>query len=1255
MRLRITWGGGANRTWFGKFTAAGGEISRLTPLGLAPDAGATLMLQGNSVLVRSIQSTDFAGVDFDWTGNSDATLLIEMESREAPGNRLRHSLTMSEILSADDSSTRTQLQLDENQNRIEITRAPGDRLRPIFSRPHLVFSSGERFEFLLAPIDKPQPGLNNAQLQIELKPARSDDVIWRQQLRLRANDRQLVLDESVAIDLPQEEGAYDVQLSLVDNNLASRWKWNRQLYQRTIQLVVISSARPPAESVELWREIATIDPAQRDWLERIPTLPHLRLANWSPGVLGNRGVSVLRLGQQQLVSLQPGGWQAIPLHVDQPNRPHIVEIEYLDDGPLSLGISLLQPDMQGQIPPFGMDSGISIPDENAPGETTIRKHRMFVWPSHSTPYLLVANRHDRRSAAIGKIRLMAGPERLAPQSTSLPSSEHRQYFAFYEKPLFADNFSAIRHVDRETGQSIDDWHSFYTGASRWAEYLKANGYTGAMLVVAADGSALYPSEALQPSPRFDSGSFSSQGHDPIRKDVVEMLARVFQREGLRLIPVIHFNSPLVALEQLREFDNTAAGIDLVDPQGHALRSVFRDGTRPVSFYNLLDPKVRQATLAVAQEFVERYQNHSCMGGLGVLYARDAVCVMPGQTWGVDRFTIQRFAQQSGLQTELESSGYEFIFRLLQSERRDLWLNWRTHQTGRWLTQLQLLGAKFQGDGKLFVLGTDMFRTQDAFSALTPSLRRRSNLVEAANRIALPIETINQHPQIVLLHPFELAVENTLAENRLNVHLQQSNQLGELTGETPAGVLFTHRCAWAQFSELQKHKLFGQSQQQPLMRLQPLIPSDRWNRERFVHNLRQADCHYFVDGGWLTSFGQEEQIAELIEIFTRLPAAPFLPVESSQAQPQGPVVRQAKFDGFHYFYVVNPTPWPVEATLQIRGDVSSLESLSQQIISGDGGDNQQFTVQLAPFQLAGFRGPTNLQVEDFQTVYPTKLEEQLQSRLNQLVTKVSRAENALPIQVLTNPGFEQQSTTGGDPANIKASNEFGWFFEHQDQISLQQDDVKQGDSALVIHSQGKEIWIRSNEFAPPVTGRLSVAAWMRTSDPANPPPIRISIDGHDGIQRYYRYGQINSTGPDASDGADRIGQQWRQFAVHFDDIPPAGMDGLRIGFDLMGPGQVEIDQVEIYDRWLDAQDSNALTQLLALAGFQLTNHQNYDQCRHILEGYWPRFLREFFPDPVAPPEPESDPTAQLPVNDSIAEPPRASFFDQFKNDIFPNRR
>ena len=86
------------------------------------------------------------------------------------------------------------------------------------------------------------------------------------------------------------------------------------------------------------------------------------------------------------------------------------------------------------------------------------------------------------------------------------------------------------------------------------------------VTVACDGSAIYPSRILGASPKHDSGTFFSNGQDPIRKDVLEMLFRMFEREGLVLVPTLAMSGPLPVVEESRILSGEGGQFEMVSYQ-----------------------------------------------------------------------------------------------------------------------------------------------------------------------------------------------------------------------------------------------------------------------------------------------------------------------------------------------------------------------------------------------------------------------------------------------------------------------------------------------------------------------------------------------------------------------------------------------------------------------------------------------------------------------------------------------------------------
>src|SRR4030095_5283589 len=251
------------------------------------------------------------------------------------------------------------------------------------------------------------------------------------------------------------------------------------------------------------------------------------------------------------IEISPRGWQAYPLAISTPGSPHVLEVEYPSDVEQTLGISLVEPNSFGHVGPIGLDSGIDVPAATAGHKPQIRRHRLTCWPQTRTPWLLLVNRRTDLPALVGKINVLAGPAELPPLKIPQPNFATRTMAAYYDKPLFVENFSATEAVDAASGRSFRDWVTFYSAGQRLMQTLRQGGYNTLVLTVACEGSAIYPSHLFAPTPKYDTGTFFESGQDPVRKDVLELLLRLCDRNGIQLIPAVSFTAPLPELEPIR--------------------------------------------------------------------------------------------------------------------------------------------------------------------------------------------------------------------------------------------------------------------------------------------------------------------------------------------------------------------------------------------------------------------------------------------------------------------------------------------------------------------------------------------------------------------------------------------------------------------------------------------------------------------------------------------------------------------------------
>jgi hypothetical protein len=175
-------------------------------------------------------------------------------------------------------------------------------------------------------------------------------------------------------------------------------------------------------------------------------------------------------------------------------------------------------------------------------------------------------------------------------------------------------------------------------------------------------------------------------------------------------------------------------------------------------------------------------------------------------------------------------------------------------------------------------------------------------------------------------------------------------------------------------------------------------------------------------------------------------------------------------------------------------------------------------------------------------------------------------------------------------------------------------------------------LASQPISAPATGRLSMAVWLRIESPDRQPPLRLALEGKWNGSDYYRYAQVGR----AADGGmsnSPLGTEWEQYIFQVDDLPLTSLSSLRMRFDLMGEGEVWIDDVQLYNLAFSNPEIVELMKLIALLDYKL-QCGNVGDCVRLLDGYWPRFLVENVPLPATliakqpsekKPAPEKTPT------------------------------
>ena len=1025
------------------------------------------------------------------------------------------------------------------------------------------------------------------------------------------------------------------------------------------------------ENKDNFEQVLEIDPANPRWYEMLnkiqfPRLPlgGARLPKSWRGPLGNGCQAERGHPLGKLVELKPNrdspdvSWEAYWLPIDRPGRPHILEVDYPSDVSQTLRVNILEPNAAGGLAAVEVGVGFDVA-KKVVGDGTEprwRRHRMIFWPRTATPLVMIANGRDRSPAVYGKIRVLAGGERLPVRQQTIGAGEAgsgRLLAAYLDRPLLGENFSVEESLDAWSGRCLHDWRTFYEGGRRMVEYLRHAGYNGLMLAVLADGSAIYPSKRLQPTPRFDTGAFFASAQDPVRKDVLEMLLRMFDAEGMRLVPTIEFAAPLPELEAIiRGGGPRSTGIEWVGPDGKKWRETWppRRGLAP--YYNSLHPRVQDAMLGAMRELLGRYAHHASFDGLAVRLSADGYAQLPGPEWGLDDATVARFERDTGVRVPGE--GTDCFARRAKffgedANRRE-WLRWRAGELAKFYRRAAAELATIRPDARLYLVGAEMIGGPALDAELRPSLPRQTTMTDALLRIGIDARQLRDaDDRIILLQPRPIESNGDLG--RLAADLE----IGRLADaddnfrcfKTP-GCLFYHRPREISIGSFDDKSPFGPSQ--AWLVSQP-TPADAANRRRFVHGLAALDAQVMVDGGWVMPIGAEDALLGLTAAYAALPPARFATVGGDRsADVSQPVTfRWCEQDGQTYLYVVNDAPFPTTARLHVEAaptcrveELSGMRKIEPLVI--ESGSGLSWEVELVPYDLVAVRfSDRGAKFSNPVVVWSGSVDEKLAENVRLLGARAAALHNPPALDVVTNADFEHPAV---DDSSIP-----DWAASDSQHVEIELDQSRQhgGRQSARIASSGEVACLVSRPFAAPSTGRLTVSVWLRTGDAASQPPLRLALEGKLNGRDYYRYAPVGSAaGPDRP--VVEILPDWGQYVFQVDDLPLEGLSALRVRFDMMGAGEAWIDDVQVFDLAFTKAETVELSKLITLVDVKLQQRQIGD-CIRLLESYWPRFLEE---NVALSPEAAAAATATAktdPPGDDELPPERSGWLNRFK-DLLP---
>ncbi len=1236
IRLRLAWGGGTPTAWQGRFWLDAGGFSEPRLLGNDPDAARHLRATPSQVLVVASRPLDYQGLDITVNTPLPATLYMELAPRDGLEPPRYIEIPVSDLL----SETLVK-PLDAAGNRLFVQRVPGDALRVTFAESHLIFDPGQEWTIGIRPHLVHWDDAPRARLQIRMTSSGNDDALWKYDTTLAADEaHEFEAVDPLTLTLPREEGVYELTLRLTPIRPRHLFRVANVSVQRVIQFIVIDPEHTEsAQETTPWRESVAFDASQPHWWERLALFPHWKQLSISPVRLRGQGTaSSVPLEHGSVSRLEPGGWQSYPLPISQLGAPHVLEIETISTDRQSLAVSVVEPSPEDPQTLVSRDVAMTCAAAVGDHESATReKLRIVFWPHSRMPQVLLTNVDEGRPAFFGSIRLLEGGT-LSPASVGMSGHGFRQALADIDRPRFERIFSAQLAVDAESGRSLTDWRTLQEGGRRMIDYLKYAGFSGALVTCYASGSGILPLTDLIANAKFDSGTYFADGRDPVAKDAVELLLRMCDRESLRLMIGLRFDGTHPQLEALLADPAQAEGVSLVDAEGQALSAGGLNASSLESGYNVLDPRVQQVIASAVERVAHRYGRHPSFAGVAIRMGKSTYTQLPSAEWGYDRRTLAAFEQELASHLTLTADGPLTPQALLAEPLRPLWLQWRAGVVSRLYDRISKQLLQVRPDAHLVLSLAETADAEAVQRATRPTLPSPTTMGQAMLEMGIDVVQLSQLPGVVLGKPKRPApLADILAAGYYEAF--SSDQVWTpLLASAP--VRATHIYQSPERFVLDDFAPTDLGLDHALMLPLGLesVPTGTSTTRWLSRALLAGDSDWILSGGVEFPLVALDAVRDWLTTFRRLPQGAFLEPPNAASHPV--IVRTRVHAGRTYFYAVNNSPWSVRTRVEFQSSAdcrfANLSAQRQQDMRWESnGGSSTWLATLKPYELAaGLLTDPEVVLDRVTSELPTDVVPKLQARFSDVASRMATLKNPDPIEGLINAGFDEVAAPDGI---------LGWESVNASSAAIGVDDEapQAGKRSLRLKSAGEVAWVRSAPIPTPRSGRLAVKAMLRTDPARLPAPLRLGLEGRLHGQPYYRFAQVEWSTP-RSNANDAAENGWRPFLLQVNDLPSAGLEELRVRFDLMGAGTVWVDSIQLYDLSFTPDEQLHLSQIIALADFQLRNQQPGD-CAHTLEGFWPRFLQQYVP-PAPPRMAEAVPPVTIdPPREPSSPSPTSSLF------------
>jgi hypothetical protein len=784
------------------------------------------------------------------------------------------------------------------------------------------------------------------------------------------------------------------------------------------------------------------------------------------------------------------------------------------------------------------------------------------------------------------------PNVARPWTAATSGPPQRLISLYVPTPLLAKTFGAQETLDPLHQQPLEDWNTFWTAGQRLVQHARRGGYNCLTLTIAADGAAIYPTKVLPNTGRFDGGRFFSDGRDAFGKDLVELILRLAGHSGLRVILAIDLNVPLFP-------PPSATGRAPAGP-------------------NPLDPAVQAQLERLMDELVERYAEHPAWAGVAMVMNARTELLFEKPESGWESELLARFAtdqQWTEQLTPIAEEPRQVANWFAPPERRQAWLSWRSQRMADQHHRLAQRLRRQRADLVVqLLLDHRLTETGTHASWLDRGLDQKAY---RGSDSVFCLSYGNHHAQ----WPEKLTGENWLLLAGESRPWQGRKEAS--FGRPPEPLEGADAWQHATASRLASKSGIGEALRRGWLQTV--------NEQLPIHWL---DNVYLPPGGDPELTADIRHLLsrlpaiEMKNVSTRGTAA------TTGGAAAGDRKRPLTSVGVHcgsdaqatYLLLINTAPWPERLTLHLQTSAAEPVSVdwlppapgsAEAVASPPAGDppaawhswvrtagyrparetsaapvptslkpegsppqqirgNQTWEITLPPYgaRLAQI-GTPELRVTEWrceaQPEYRLRVRQQqdeFQRSIQQLAGQPRRF--AGPV----NADFTQW-TRDGHP--------LGWTSALAPQAEIRPGsgfDHRPATAVQLVHRGGAgTCWLQSGAFTPPTTGRLAVALRMAPGAASpTPPAVLISLEVRDATGQRFWLRQTYAGGPatGVNERRDRDAKTsetgWQEPLFRF-ELPGTKQPivSVRLGIDLQAEGELLIDRVQLFDRFLSPEE------------------------------------------------------------------------------------